>query len=140
MRGRGLANAYSQVVGDAFSQQLKPLEVEIVVVEVGDSTLVGHENNAIYRIQYDGSISDHHDFCVIGGASEELSDFLRSGYRDGIPLGEAIELGKTALEQAAEGEPSVEVKTLEVCVLERERAGRKFVRLNSDRVGELMGA
>ena len=140
VRGRGLANAYSQVVGDAFSQQLKPLEVEIVVVEVGDSTLVGHKNNAIYRIQYDGSISDHHGFCVIGGASEELSDFLRSRYQDGIPLGEAIELGKTALEQAAEGEPSVEVKNLEVCVLERERAGRKFVRLNSDRVGELLGA
>ncbi len=140
VRGRGLANAYSQAVGDAFTQQLKPLEVEIVVVEVGDSTLVGHENNAIYRIQYDGSISDHHGFCVIGGASEELSDFLRSRYQDGIPLGEAIELGKTALEQAAEGEPSVEVKNLEVCVLERERAGRKFVRLNSDRVGELLGA
>ncbi|MCH8890394.1 MAG: hypothetical protein IH827_04865 [Myxococcales bacterium] len=49
-------------------------------------------------------------------------------------------MGKTALEQAAEGEPSVEVKNLEVCVLERERAGRKFVRLNSDRVGELLGA
>ena len=140
VRGHGLANAYSQVVGDAFSQQLKPLEVEIVVVEVGDSTLAGHEKNTIYRIQYDGSISDHHGFCVIGGASEELSDFLRSRYQDGIPLGEAIELGKTALEQAAEGEPSVEVKNLEVCVLERERAGRKFVRLNSDRVGELLGA
>jgi proteasome alpha subunit len=140
VRGRALANAYSQAVGDAFTQQLKPLEVEIVVAEVGDSTLAGHENNAIYRIQYDGSISDHNDFCVIGGASEELTDFLRSSYRDGIPLGEAIELGKTALERASEGEPSVEVKNLEVCVLERERAGRKFVRLDSDRVGELLSA
>jgi proteasome alpha subunit len=140
VRGRALANAYSQAVGDAFTQQLKPLEVEIVVVEVGDSTLAGHENNAIYRVQYDGSISDHNGFCVIGGASEELTDFLRSSYRDGIPLGEAIGLGKTALERAAEGKPSVEVKNLEVCVLERERAGRKFVRLDSDRVGELLSA
>jgi len=140
VRGRGLANAYSQAIGDAFTQQLKPLEVEIVVAEVGDSTLYGHENNAIYRIQYDGSISDHHGFCVIGGASEDLTDFLRSHYRDGIPLGEAIQLGKTALERAAEGEPSVEVKNLEVCLLERRRAGRKFVRLNSDRVGELLSA
>ena len=140
VRGRGLANAYSQVVGDAFSQQLKPLEVEIVVVEVGDATLLGHENNAIYRIQYDGSISDHHGFCVIGGAAEELSDFLSSRYREGIPLGEAIGLAKSALERSAEGEPSVDVKNLEVCVLERERQGRKFVRLNSDRVGELLNA
>ena len=140
MRGRALANAYSQAVGDAFTQQLKPLEVEVVVAEVGDSTLAGHENNAIYRIQYDGSISDHHGYCVIGGAAEELSDFLSSRIRDEMPLGEAVELGKSALERAAEGEPSIDVKNLEVCVLERERQGRKFVRLNSDRVGELLGA
>ena len=138
VRGRALANAYSQAVGDAFTQQLKPLEVEIVVVEVGDVTLAGHENNAIYRVQYDGSISDHQGFCVIGGAAEELSDFLRSNYRKGMPLGDAIKLGKTALERAAEGESSVDVTNLEVCVLERERPGRKFVRLNSDRVGELL--
>jgi proteasome alpha subunit len=138
VRGRALANAYSQAVGDAFTQQLKPLEVEIVVVEVGDSSLAGHEKNAIYRVQYDGSISDHHGYCVIGGAAEELSDFLGSSYRDGIPLGEAIGLAKSALERNAEGEPSVAVENLEVCVLERERQGRKFVRLNSDRVGELL--
>jgi len=140
VRGRALANAYSQAVGDAFTQQLKPLEVEIVVAEVGDSTLAGHENNAIYRIQYDGSISDHHGCCVIGGAAEELSDYLRSKYRDRIPLGEAIGLGKSALERATEGGPSVNVKNLEVCLLERDRPGRKFVRLNSDRVGELLSA
>ncbi len=140
VRCRGLANAYSQAFGDAFTQQLKPLEIEIVVVEVGDATLAGHENNAIYRIQYDGSISDHHGFCVIGGAAEDLSDFLSSRYRDEIPLGEAIGLAKSALERAAEGEPSVDVKNLEACVLERNRQGRKFVRLNSDRVGELLGS
>jgi len=140
VRGRALANAYSQAVGDAFTQQLKPLEVEIVVAEVGDSTLAGHEKNAIYRIQYDGSISDHHGFCVIGGAAEDLTDFLRSNHREGIPLGEAIGLGRRALERTSEGEPGIAVKHLEVCVLERERAGRKFVRLTSDRVGELLGA
>jgi 20S proteasome alpha/beta subunit len=64
---------------------------------------------------------------------------LRNEYRDGLPLGEAIDLGKRALERAAEGEPEVDVKNLEVCVLERDRAGRKFVRLNSDRIGELLG-
>jgi proteasome alpha subunit len=140
VRGRALANAYSQAVGDVFTQQLKPLEVEVIVAEVGDNTLAGHETNAIYRIQYDGSISDHHGFCVIGGASEELTDVLRAGHRDAIPLGEAIALGKTALERASEGEPSVNVKNLEVCILERNRPGRKFVRLNSDRVRELLSA
>ena len=139
VRGRSLANAYSQVVGDAFTQQLKPLEVEIVVVEVGDESLVGHENNAIYRVQYDGSISDHDGYCVIGGASEDLTEYLRPEYKSGLPLGEALRLGKTALERARDGEPSTQIDNLEVCVLERERSGRKFVRLNSDRIGDLLG-
>jgi proteasome alpha subunit len=139
VRGRGLANLYSQAVGDAFTQQLKPLEVEIIVVEVGDETLAGHEHNSIYRVQFDGSISDHRGHCVIGGASEDLTDFLRNEYRDDLPLGGAIQLGKRALERAADGEPEVDVQNLEVCILERDRAGRKFVRLNSDRIGELLG-
>ncbi len=139
VRCRGLANAYSQAVGDAFTQQLKPLEVEIAVVEVGDASLAGHENDAIYRVQFDGSISDHTGFCVIGGASEDLSEFLKAEYKPNLPLGEALGLGKTALGRVAEGEPGIENQNLEVCVLERERVGRKFVRLNSDRIGELLG-
>ena len=33
--GRSLARAYSETLGSIFSQELKPLEVEILVVEVG---------------------------------------------------------------------------------------------------------
>ena len=82
VRGRALANAYSQAIGDAFTRELKPLEVELIVAEVGDPGLVGHEQNEIYRIQYDGSISDHRNFCVIGGSEEELRSHLSSNYRD----------------------------------------------------------
>jgi proteasome alpha subunit len=140
VRCRALANAYSQAVGDAFTQQLKPLEVEIAVVEVGDVSLAGHEKNAIYRVQFDGSISDHAGYCVIGGASEDLTQYLRTEYRPNLPLGEALSLGKAALGRVAEGEPSLDIKNLEVCVLERDRVGRKFVRLNSDRIEELLGS
>lgn len=139
VRCRSLANAYSQAVGDAFTQQLKPLEIEIAVVEVGDASLAGHENNAIYRVQFDGSISDHTGFCVIGGASEDLTEYLHTEYRPDLPLGEALELGKTALGRVADGEPTLNSDNLEVCVLERDRTGRKFVRLNSDRIKELLG-
>lgn len=139
VRCRGLANAYSQAVGDAFTQQLKPLEVEIAVVEVGDVSLTGHENNAIYRVQFDGSISDHTGYCVIGGASEDLTEYLRTEFRPDLPLGEALVLGKNALGRVADGEPTLNSENLEVCVLERDRTGRKFVRLNTDRIEELLG-
>ena len=39
VRGRALANAYSQAMGDVFTRELKPLEVEVIVAEVGDPTL-----------------------------------------------------------------------------------------------------
>jgi proteasome alpha subunit len=139
VRGRALANAYSQAVGDAFTQQMKPLEVAIIVVEVGDDSLAGHEKNAIYRVEFDGSITDHEGYCVIGGDSEDLTDFLRGEYRTMMPLGEALRLGRTALDRAVDGEPGVSPENLEVCVLERDRSGRKFVRLSSDRIGELLG-
>jgi proteasome alpha subunit len=140
VRAKALANAYSQAVGDVFTRELKPLEVEVVVAEVGDDKLAGHEKNAIYRIQFDGSISDHEGFCVIGGAAEDMIAFLQGQYREGLPLGEAMQLGRNALQRAADGEPLVAPRNLEVCLLERARAGRKFNRLSADQVKGLLGS
>ena len=140
VRAKGLANAYSQAMGDVFTREMKPLEVEVIVAEVGDPTLAGHEKNAIYRIQFDGSISDHHDYCVIGGSAEELNDFLRGQYRPDLPLGEVLRMGRSALDRASEGQPTVPPENLEVCVLEGSRIGRKFRRLATDEVGVLLSA
>ncbi len=139
VRARALANAYSQAMGDVFTRELKPLEVEVIVVEVGDSELAGHEKTAIYRIQFDGSISDHASYCVIGGASEEINSYLSSEYHADMPLGGALSMGRAALQRATEGEPNVGPENLEVCVLERARVGRKFRRLHTDVVSELLG-
>jgi proteasome alpha subunit len=140
VRGKALANAYSQAIGDVFTRELKPLEVEVIVAEVGDPTLAGHENNAIYRVQFDGSISDHEGYCVIGGAAEELNNMLRSEYRPGLSLGDALQLGRRALQRAADGQPEVTPDNLEVCVLDRDRVGRKFHRLSTDTLRRYLGA
>ncbi len=132
VRGRALANAYSQAIGDAFTRELKPLEVEVIVAEVGDPGLVGHEQNEIYRIQYDGSISDHQDFCVIGGSADEMRSHLSANYRTDLPLGEILRLGRAALARANDGKTSVNEDNLEVCILEKARIGRKFRRLDAD--------
>jgi proteasome alpha subunit len=132
VRGRALANAYSQAIGDAFTRELKPLEVEVIVAEVGDPELAGHEHSEIYRVQYDGSISDHKNFCVIGGSAEELRGHLSSSYHPELPLGEALRLGRSALGRANDGKASVNPENLEVCILEKARIGRKFRRLDAD--------
>jgi len=139
VRARALANAYSQAMGDVFVRELKPLEVEMLVAEVGDDMLADHEKNTIYRVQFDGSISDHEDYCVIGGAAEEIGAFLQSNFRREMPLGDAMRVGLDALQRANEGTPVVEPKNLEVCVLEKARPGRKFNRLPSDKVREHLG-
>ncbi len=139
VRAKGLANAYSQAIGDVFTREMKPLEVEVIVAEVGDPTLSGHEKNTIYRVQFDGSISDHEGYCVIGGTAEDLNEFLRTSYRPGLPLREALQLGLSALQRAAEGEPRVQAENVEACVLDRNRSGRKFDRLSTDILGELLG-
>jgi proteasome alpha subunit len=134
VQAKALANAYSQLMGEEFARSPKPLEVEIVVAEVGDDRLVGHEKNAIYRVQFDGSISDHTQFCVIGGGVENLDSYLDANYRADLPLGEAIKLGRAALERAQNSTATLALENLEICLLDRSRPTRKFRRLSADEV------
>ena len=135
VRGKGLANAYSQAIGDVFTRELKPLEVEIVVAEVGDDRL--KVENAMYRVQFDGSISDHSGYCVIGGTVESLEAYLRSHYELRLPLRRALRLGRDAL-AAANGGTSIEPQNLEICALDRERPERKFWRASADETRALL--
>lgn len=123
---KSLANAYSQTIGNIFSEAMKPLEVEILVVEVTDGGLP-HE---LYRIAFDGSIGDEKGFAAIGGQAEELRLYLKDKYEAGLDQKAALRLATHALEAVS----SVKVKpqSLEVAVLERSRTGRKFRRLSLD--------
>jgi proteasome alpha subunit len=129
---KSLANAYSEVIGNIFTREIKPLEVEILVVEVGETS----EENQMYRILFDGSISDHHGSVVIGGQAEKITQFLRDRFRDDLRLEEAIKLGKEALE-AGQGGP-IRENTLEVAILDRARPGRKFRRFSALDLRELL--
>ena len=140
VRGTALANAYSQAIGDVFTRELKPLEVEVIVAEVGDPGLAGHEQNAIYRIQFDGSISDHQDFCVIGGRDEELRSHLSANYRRRpTPRGCAAPRTRRARRARRTARPRYTPENLEVCILEKARIGRKFRRLDADELRQHLG-
>jgi len=139
VRGKALANAYSQAMGEAFTREMKPLEVEIIVAEVGDDTLAGHENNALYRVKFDGFISDHKGFVVIGGNVDDVESVLDDEYQEGMSQGDAVKLGLKALTRGAENSSTITAENLEVCILDRGRMGRKFARLSADEVQELLG-
>jgi proteasome alpha subunit len=129
---KSLANAYSQALGTTFSQEVKPLEVEIAVVAAGETGQAGE----IYRISFDGSITDERGFTVIGGRAEAISMFLRDRYRGGLPLSDTLKLCKEAMENSS-GQGLV-ISNLEVAVLDRNRGGRKFRRLAAEEVTELI--
>lgn len=122
--GRSLANGYSQSLGTVFSQEMKPLEVEILVVQAGTD----HHSNEIFRISFDGSIIDEKNFAVIGGRSEAVQTVLKEKSPDQVPpLDAALKLCVAALEQTAN--QKLQPEGLEVAVLDRTRAGRMFRRL-----------
>ena len=122
--GRSLANGYSQSLGTVFSQEMKPLEVEILVVQTGSNT----HPHEIYRISFDGSIIDEKNFAVIGGRADVVQSFLKEKSPSPAPnLDEALRLCVTALDQTAN--QKLQPEGLEVAVLDRSRTGRKFRRL-----------
>jgi proteasome alpha subunit len=131
--GRSLANGYSQSLGTVFSQEIKPLEVEILVVQVG----INSHPNEIYRISFDGSIIDEKNFAVIGGKSEAVQVVLKEKSPSQAPsLGAALNLCVSALEQTAN--QKLPPEGLEVAVLDRNRTGRKFRRLAVGEVRQLL--
>src|SRR6266545_3845327 len=119
--GRSLAHGYSQSLGTIFSQELKPLEIEILVVQVG----INSHPNEMYRILFDGSILDEKRFAVIGGKSEAVQAVLKEKSTGEAPsLKAAVNLCVSALEQTA-GQ-NILLEGLEIAVLDRNRIGRKF--------------
>lgn len=124
---RGLANAYAQTLGSVFTQEAKPYEVEIVVAEVG-RTPAGDQ---LFRLAYDGSVSDETGFVAMGGASEAISAGLANEWRPTLTLADALALTVPLLGvDAATGESrDIEPDQLEVAVLDRGRPRRTFRRI-----------
>lgn len=136
VNARGLANAYAQTLGTVFTTESKPLEVELVVAEVGTRP----ETDQIYRLSYDGSVADEHGHVVMGGHAESLSDTLRESWRPGMDLAGVVELAVRVLGSAADGEQrTLTPQQLEVAVLDRTRERRAFRRLPAPLLAGLLG-
>lgn len=129
---RGLANSYSQALGQIFTEQMKPYEVEILIAAVGE----GNTTNELYHILYDGYIEDEHGFVAMGGHSEALGALLQETYKEGASLKNGVAMGVKALGEA--GGQAVPSENLEVAVLDRNRDRRKFRRLNDKEVEDIL--
>ncbi|NND01998.1 MAG: proteasome subunit alpha [Acidimicrobiia bacterium] len=125
---KGLANAYAQTLGQVFTHEVKPYEIEVIVAEIGREP----DDNQIYRIQYDGTLIDLQRFGVIGGDEEDLTSRLEGDFVDGMDLASALRLGCSAIEAIA-GDP-IGPDGWEAAVLDRANGRRKFRRVDKDTI------
>jgi len=130
---KSLANEYSTILGAIFTREMKPFEVEILVVEVHD------HSSTFFQIRYDGSMIDHTHYAAIGGDGDKLLDMLGSRCRADMHLEETVLLGREALSDHGSGVDDLDEKSLEVAVLDRNREGRKFRRLGTEEIRALLG-
>jgi proteasome alpha subunit len=132
---RALANAYSQALGNIFTQDIKPFEVEVLVAEVADGN--HGSKNEIYHILYDGTIEDEHNYAAMGGQADEIRRFLKEHYKEGVSLADAVQLGVRSLNVTQN--KTLTAKDLEVGVLDRTKTRRKFRRLAGESLAQLLG-
>jgi proteasome alpha subunit len=135
---RGIANWYAQTLGTIFTESPKPFEVEIVVAEVG----VSPSDDQIYRITFDGSVTDEPGFVAFGGQADQVSAALKERYSDDMSLSEAFAAALAALSAPGNGERTERTEfaaaQLEVAILDRARDHRTFRRIRAARLEELL--
>jgi len=136
---RGIANWYAQTLGTIFTESPKPFEVEIVVAEVG----VSPSDDQIYRITFDGSVTDEPGFVAFGGQADQVSAALKERYSDDMSLSEAFAAALSALSAPGNNGERTErtefaAAQLEVAILDRARDHRTFRRIRAARLEELL--
>ena len=132
---RSLANAYAQWLGQVFTREIKPMEVEILVAEVGPTDGNGGKDQ-LYHIDFSGTIYDEDHFAVLGGEADNIHDRMKDAFVDGWSLGEALGAATRAL---AGPDRTLHPEDLEVAVLERPRERRAFRRIVDGDLAALLG-
>jgi proteasome alpha subunit len=130
---RSLANQYAQILGQIFTHEMKPMEVEILVAEVG------HEpgGDQMFHILYDGTVMDERDYSALGGDAEAIIVRLKDSFADGLDLAGAVRAGVSAL---AGTDREILAEDLEVAVLSRSNGRRCFRRLDDEVVAVMLPA
>jgi proteasome alpha subunit len=128
---RSLANNYAQILGQVFTHEMKPMEVEILVAEVGKSPA----HDQLFHILYDGTVMDEENFTVLGGEAETIASRLEERWSDTLDLRGALAAAVGALSGP---DRSLAASDLEVAVLERTAERRAFRRIERNVLPEFL--
>jgi len=130
---RNLANQYAQMLGQIFTHEMKPMEVEILVAEIS------HKEDDIqpqmFHILYDGTVKDETEYAVLGGETEAILERFSPLYKNKMVLSKAVQLAVNAL---SGDERELEPNDLEVAELSIANGRRAFRRISVDELAELL--
>jgi proteasome alpha subunit len=118
---KSLASQYAAILNNVFTHEMKPMEVEILVVEVAAE----QRGDRLFHILYDGSVVDEQDVAALGGEAEVIADRLRDGFEREADLAAALQHAVRAL---AGPDRSIGADELEVAVLDRSTEHRRAFR------------
>jgi proteasome alpha subunit len=128
---RSLANLYAQYMGNVFTHEMKPLEVEILVAEVG--TAPGTDQ--LFHILYDGSVVDEDRYSALGGEADTIAGRMDRAFDPDWDLAGALRGTAGALTGP---DRSAVAADLEVAVLARSNGRRAFRRLTDEQVADAL--
>jgi proteasome alpha subunit len=128
---RALANLYAQYIGNVFTHEMKPLEVEILVCEVGPEL----GTDQLFHILYDGTVVDEDHFTVLGGEADAIATRMLESFTDGWGLTLALRAATQALSGP---DKTLDAAHLEVAVLTRHNGRRTFRRVPDEDAAALL--
>jgi proteasome alpha subunit len=114
-----------------FTEGQKPLEVEILVAQLGNAL----RPTKLYRVAYEGTISDEPHFAVLGGDAETIKDRFALTEETVHSLETTLKNASLALTGP---ERTLSASELEVGILEDRGSRRTFARLTDEQVSELL--
>lgn len=110
---------------------MKPLEVEILVAELGSEL----RPTQLFHIAYEGTITDEHRFAVLGGETGAIAEVLDGQWREDWTLTDALRAAVGAL---AGPDRTLTGSGLEVATLNDGNGRRAFRRLEDEEVDRLL--
>lgn len=128
---RSLANAYAQILNQIFTHEMKPMEVEILVAELG----VDGADDQLFHIMYDGTVVDEESYSVLGGDADAIAERLKQRFHPQMSLAEAVRAAVAAL---AGPDRTLTPKELEVAVLARSNGRRAFRRIGDEELERML--
>ena len=127
VEARSLANEYAQILGQTFTHDVKPYEVEILLVEVG----ADQNSDQLFHIMYDGTLMDERGLSVLGGDADAIGGRLRETWLPGDVLDVAVRKCVAAL---AGPDRTLQADGLEVAILSRSIERRCFKRFDDQEI------